>query len=129
MNQTVTPRSVLLPPLLAASSEASRGRGLGAGFGGDASFATDEALSAPRAGALPPFAPDAGRLPVVIDGELIERRDERYPQSAYFAQHVAQEVLSEGLYIDPHPAGIAAYHDVLAALAGPDLRAGFDLQA
>jgi hypothetical protein len=37
--------------------------------------------------------------------------------STFLAQQFTQESLSDGIYIDPHPAGIAAYRDVLNAVA------------
>jgi hypothetical protein len=50
--------------------------------------------------------------------------------STFLAQQFAQESLSDGIYIDPHPAGIAAYRDVLSAVAvRGDRAAGVDLHA
>ncbi|HEY6335086.1 MAG TPA: hypothetical protein VI113_04295, partial [Alphaproteobacteria bacterium] len=37
--------------------------------------------------------------------------------STFLAQQFTQESLSDGIYIDPHPAGISAYRDVLNAVA------------
>jgi len=66
-------------------------------------------------------------------GELAARYDRAgswaAPLSTYAAQHIAQEVLSPGLYIDPHPAGIAAYRDVLTVIASPPAAAaGLDFR-
>jgi len=65
---------------------------------------------------------------VIIDGLATVDGESATPASTYLAQHIAQEVLPDGIYLDPHAAGVSAYRDVLnvvAAYSAPP--SGFDL--
>lgn len=86
-----------------------------------------EARDAAASGAGTPYA--GHNELVLLPAEAFGETAALPPSNAFFAQHVAQEILPEGLYIDPHPAGIAAYRDVLSAIdAASTATAGLDLQ-
>ena len=63
----------------------------------------------------------AGKAPPTFNAAIPSAADSGPPTplqaSTFLAQQFTQEGLSEGVYIDPHPAGIAAYRDVLNAVA------------
>lgn len=105
----------LLPPPSGAPWTRDAGyrpRG-GLASGGASSFGDD--LAAPDRSDGTARAGSGGAL--VLEGELVRDESGLNPSSGYFAQHVAQELLPAGVYLDPHPAGIAAYRGALASLA------------
>ncbi len=71
-------------------------------------------LPAPHGEPLPGGTERAGSLPVPL--EAPGRGGPGYnPHSLFLTQHIAQELLEEGLYINRHPAASAAYQSAARA--------------
>lgn len=68
-------------------------------------------LPAPHGEAPPKGSERAGSLPTPLEAPG-RGGPGHHPLSLYLAQHIAQELLEEGLYINRHPAASAAYRSV-----------------
>jgi hypothetical protein len=122
----MTTTSIDLPLLIGAPAcFAAAPRGAGAGSASDIAAAGRGPNGSPldRGSGSASCGPSAGPAPAVRDLVLLAdgggyAADGPVAISTYLAQHIAQERLSHGLYLDPHPAGTAAYRDVLLVVAG-----------
>jgi hypothetical protein len=132
----LTTRAISFPLIPGPVAQPATGRGQGTGFERtgpsldlSALGARFEGYGARRSGGSG-SGDSESRTVVIIDGTSANSGESFPPVSTYLAQHIAQEVLPDGLYVDPHPAGIAAYRDVLGVTAAYATAAsGFDLRA